>query len=74
MVNGSLWVGNFGDGRINVYHPNNGNFQGTPRDGFGNPLDFNGLWGLLLTNNGLFFSAGIADEAHGLVGVIFSED
>ena len=73
IVNGSLWVGNFGDGRINVYNPNNGNFQGTPKDVFGNPLDFNGLWGLLLTNNGLFFSAGIADEAHGMFGVIFSD-
>jgi uncharacterized protein (TIGR03118 family) len=74
IVSGSLWVGNFGDGQINVYNPNNGNFQGKPRDGFGNPLAFDGLWGLLLTNNGLFFTAGIADEDHGIFGVIFSED
>jgi uncharacterized protein (TIGR03118 family) len=73
IVNGQLWVGNFGDGRINVYDPNNGNFQGTPKDVFGNPLDFDGLWGLLLSGNGeVFFNAGIADEDHGMFGVIFS--
>jgi len=66
--------GQVGDGHINVYNPNNANFIGKPRDGFGNPLAFDGSWGLLLTNNGLFFTASIADEAHGLVGVIFSED
>ena len=71
IVNGWLWAGNFGDGRINVYSPSSGSSQGTPKDVFGNPLDFNGLWGLVLTNNGLFFSAGIADERHGVFGVIF---
>ena len=72
IVNGQLWVGNFGDGKINVYDLNAGSFQGTPRDIFGIPLDFAGLWGLFLTNNGLFFTAGIADEDHGMFGVIFS--
>ena len=65
-----LWVGNFGDGRINVYNPVNGNFFGKPIDPFGNPLDFDGLWGLLVASNSLFFSAGIVDEAHGLFGHI----
>ena len=65
-----LWVGNFGDGRINVYNPINGSFFGTPKDVFGNPLDFDDLWGLLVAGNGLFFSAGIVDEAHGLFGHI----
>ena len=73
IVNGQLWVGNFGDGKINVYDLGNGSFQGTPRDTFGIPLDFDGLWGLFLTNHGLFFTAGIADEDHGLFGVIFSD-
>src|SRR5437879_3081145 len=59
IVNGQLWVGNFGDGKINVYNPSNGNFQGTPRDTFGIPLAFDGLWGLVLTNGGLYFTAGI---------------
>jgi len=65
-----LWVGNFGDGRINVYNPINGSFFGAPKDVFGNPLDFDDLWGLLVAGNGLFFSAGIVDEAHGLFGHI----
>ena len=71
IVNGQLWVGNFGDGKINVYDPSTGSFAGTPRDVFGIPLDFDGLWGLLLANGGLYFTAGIADEDHGMFGVIF---
>ncbi len=71
IVNGALWVGNFGNGRINAYDLNSGNFVGTPRDIFGIPLEFDGLWGLLLANGKLFFTAGIADEDHGMFGVIF---
>jgi hypothetical protein len=44
IVNGALWVGNFGDGRINAYNPSAGSFVGTPRDVFGIPLEFDGLW------------------------------
>ncbi|HME87599.1 MAG TPA: TIGR03118 family protein [Chthoniobacterales bacterium] len=72
IVNGALWVGNFGDGHINVYDPNSGSFLGTPRDVFGTPLAFDGLWGLFLGDGRLFFTAGIVDEAHGIFGVIFS--
>jgi len=72
IVNGQLWVGNFGDGKINVYDPGTGSFQGVPRDVFGIPLDLDGLWGLFLANGGLYFTAGIADEDHGMLGVIFS--
>src|SRR5438132_7899287 len=43
IVNGALWVGNFGDGKINVYDPSTGSFAGTSRDGFGIPLHFGGL-------------------------------
>lgn len=71
-VNGTLWVGNFGDGHINVYNSVNGTFIGTPRDDR-TPLAFDGLWDLLLTNHGLYFAAGIADEDHGLFGVIFND-
>src|SRR5258708_37768773 len=55
IVNGALWVGNFGDGRINAYNPSTGSFVGTPRDVFGIPLEFDGLWGLVLTNGGVVF-------------------
>jgi len=65
-----LLVGNFGDGRINVYDPSTGAFVGTLTEKDGTPLDFEGLWDLLLLGKGLYFTAGIADEDHGLFGVI----
>jgi hypothetical protein len=34
------------------------------------PLEFEGLWNLLPLDAGVFFTAGIADEEHGLFGVI----
>jgi uncharacterized protein (TIGR03118 family) len=71
LVSGQLWVGNFGDGRINVYDPGNGSFIGRPRDVFNIPLQFDGLWGLLLEDGIVYFTAGIADEEHGIFGVIF---
>jgi hypothetical protein len=71
IANGQLWVGNFGDGRINVYDPGSGSFIGRPKDRFNIPLRFDGLWGLLLIDGGLYFTAGIADEEHGIFGVIF---
>ena len=36
----------------------------------GQPLGFDGLWGLFFIDKRLYFTAGIADEAHGLFGVI----
>lgn len=71
LANGQLWVGNFGDGRINVYDPGNGSFIGRPKDRFNIPLQFEGLWGLELIDGGLYFTAGIVDEEHGIFGVIF---
>jgi uncharacterized protein (TIGR03118 family) len=71
IANGQLWVGNFGDGRINVYNPSNGDFIGRPKDIFNIPLQFEGLWGLLLVDGWMYFTAGIADEEHGIFGVIF---
>jgi uncharacterized protein (TIGR03118 family) len=70
MVQGTLWVGNFGNGRINAYDPATGNFLGTLKATTGNPLAFDGLWDLLPIGNQIFFTAGIADEEHGLFGVI----
>jgi uncharacterized protein (TIGR03118 family) len=70
MVNGELWVGNFGDGRINNYDPVTGVFLGTVSKADGTPIAINGLWGLLPLGDGIYFTAGIADEAHGLFGII----
>jgi uncharacterized protein (TIGR03118 family) len=70
-VEGELWVGNFGDGKINVYDPITGAFIETLTRADGTPLQFDGLWDMLPAQaGGVFFTAGIADEAHGLFGII----
>jgi uncharacterized protein (TIGR03118 family) len=71
-----LLVGNFGDGKINGYDPNNGQFMGTlstANGAFASP----GLWGIAFGNdaanqphNTLFFAAGPNDEANGSYGRI----
>jgi uncharacterized protein (TIGR03118 family) len=66
----TLWVGNFGDGRINNYDPTTGAFLGTLMKADGTPLTIDGLWALLRLGDGVYFTAGIADEAHGLFGLI----
>ena len=65
-----LWVGNFGDGQINNYDPATGDFIETLVTADGTPLEFQGLWDPLPLGEGVFFTAGIADEEHGLFGVI----
>jgi len=73
---GDLLVGNFGDGAINAYDPKTGQSDGTLTNKDGNAIKINGLWALRF-GNGVFgtpttliFSAGIADEDHGLLGEI----
>jgi uncharacterized protein (TIGR03118 family) len=70
-----LMVGNFGDGRINVYDPIDGRHRGLLKVADGTPIEIDGLWGLSFGNGGsagpknqLFFTAGPDDEAHGLFG------
>ena len=73
---GDLLVGNFGDGMINAYDPSTGAFRGQLLNEDGNPIQIDGLWGLRFGNGTfgtprtLIFSAGIADESHGLLGEI----
>lgn len=67
-MDGELWVGNFGDGKINNYDPISGGFLGTVSKADGTPITINGLWALLPLGGGIYFTAGIADEAHGLFG------
>jgi len=74
IVDGELWVGNFGDGTINNYDPATGAFIETLSRADGTPLRFDGLWDLLLLNDKVFFTAGIADEEHGLFGVITEDE
>jgi uncharacterized protein (TIGR03118 family) len=79
---GALLVGNFGDGRINVVEAkNHGRFQHTiasqVRDAAtGKTVVIPGLWALTAGTataggtDALWFSAGIANETHGLLGVL----
>src|SRR6266516_3247576 len=70
LVEGELWVGNFGDGTINNYDPATGVFLETISRATGDPVQFDGLWDLLPLGAGVYFTAGIADEEHGLFGLI----
>jgi uncharacterized protein (TIGR03118 family) len=78
---GALLIGNFGDGRINfVSAKSHGRFEhkiaGQVKNTYGRTLVIPGLWALLpgtATTGGtdsVWFSAGIANETHGLVGVL----
>jgi uncharacterized protein (TIGR03118 family) len=76
QFSGDLLVGNFGDGAINAYDPRTGQSDGTLTNKDGNPIKIDGLWALRF-GNGVFgtpttliFTAGIADEDHGLLGEI----
>jgi uncharacterized protein (TIGR03118 family) len=65
-----LFVGNFGDGKINAFKIHSGRFIAPLLHRPDQPLEFNGLWALLFFGDRLYFSAGIADESHGLFGLI----
>lgn len=72
---GDVIVGNFGDGRINVFSPF-GRFLGQLRDSSGQHITIDGLWGLFPGNaafggtGNLIFSAGPNDENDGLLGTL----
>lgn len=70
----ALLVGNFGNGKINAYDPNTGQFLGKLKHK-GGKID--GLWALIVGNgvtagdtDKVYFSAGPDDETHGLFGSI----
>ena len=79
---GDLLVGNFGDGRIHAFDPNQlteaGEFEavGLLHSASGKPVKIEGLWALQFGHNSsangltntLFFTAGPGDEEHGLFG------
>jgi uncharacterized protein (TIGR03118 family) len=77
---GDLLVGNFGDGRIHAFRLENGEFEavGLLHSAAGKPIQIDGLWALQFGHgasangptNTLFFTAGPADEEHGLFGSI----
>ena len=68
---GKLLVGNFGDGKINVFDPTSGDYLGALKGSDGKPISIDGLWAL---DSGplskVSFTAGPDDETHGLFGTI----
>jgi uncharacterized protein (TIGR03118 family) len=72
---GKLLVGNFGDGRINVFDPVTFEPKGHLKGTDGKAIVIDKLWGIAFGNGGaagpkttLFFAAGPDDEEHGLFG------
>jgi uncharacterized protein (TIGR03118 family) len=72
-----LLVGNFGDGRVNVFNPTTNAYVGTLAASNGQPIVVPGLWGLAFGNGGsagdttsLYFTSGPSSENHGLFGRI----
>jgi uncharacterized protein (TIGR03118 family) len=71
----ALLVGNFGDGHVSAYNAAKGTYLGQLPGAEGEPLEIDGLWALIPGNGGgagstsdLYFTAGPAAEAHGLLG------
>src|SRR6266513_3167382 len=60
----------FGVRRINNYNVADGTFIETISHADATPLEIDGLWDLLPLSAGVYFTAGIADEEHGLFGII----
>lgn len=70
----AILVGNFGDGRINVYGLT-GEYLGHLNSNGGHAIEIDGLWSLENKIPGtdpkqLFFTAGPAEESHGLFGYL----
>jgi uncharacterized protein (TIGR03118 family) len=72
---GDILVGNFGNGRINVF-ASNGKFLGQLRDTNGQPIVIDGLWTVTLgggaksSSDALYFTAGPNGQNDGLFGTI----
>jgi uncharacterized protein (TIGR03118 family) len=77
IFGGALLVGNFGEGNpsIHAFNPTTGAFLGTLQNENGDGIEIDELWALVFGNGGtggdvntLYFSAGPAEENHGLFG------
>ena len=67
-----LLVGNFGDGTINAFDIQRGTSLGPLLHRPNQALAFSGLWSLLFFDHRLYFTAGLAEEEHGLFGFVRS--
>lgn len=86
VFSNDLLVGNFGDGKISAYDPKTFAYQGQLVDSTGKSLSYASLWELLPggttvgnttsvsggDTSTVYFTAGLANEAHGLFGGITS--
>jgi uncharacterized protein (TIGR03118 family) len=74
QFSGDLFVGNFGDGHINIFNPTNGDFLGELTLANGQAFEEDHLWTLTFGNGTtssattLYFTAGINNEKDGLFG------
>ncbi len=72
----TILIGNFGDGRINIFDTQ-GNFRSQLQSN-GQPVSIDGLWAIDFLqsnmggspNNPLYFTAGPNEESHGLFGYL----
>jgi uncharacterized protein (TIGR03118 family) len=77
---GDVLVGNFGDGKINIFKPNGTQLAtsvGPLKESNGQPFAFPGLWSLVFGNGdadkpmtNLFYTAGFATQTDGVFGAI----
>jgi hypothetical protein len=70
-----ILIGNFGDGTINAFDPATGDPLGQLKDQTGATIMNGSLWALVFgagpgDTNTLYFTAGLANEGHGLFGAI----
>jgi uncharacterized protein (TIGR03118 family) len=86
IFSNDLLIGNFGNGIINVYDPKTYAYLGQLIDGTGKPFIYPRLWELLTgqtavpnsttpgggDKNTVYFTAGLTNEAHGLLAGIAS--
>ncbi len=84
IYSSDLLIGNFGDGKINVYDPKTFSYIGQLMDSSGKSLVYASLWELLTggtsvsgttsvsggNTSNVYFSAGLTGEAHGLFAAI----
>jgi uncharacterized protein (TIGR03118 family) len=80
VLSNALLIANFGDGKINGYDPNTGQFIATLADSSGAPLVVPGLHGIVFgycpgtayspLDNTLFFTAAPGGGQHGILGSI----
>ena len=79
-LEGDVLIGNFGDGKINIFEPNGSSVatsMGALTDNNGQTLAFPGLWSLVFGDGDsdkplttLFYTAGFADQTDGVLGSI----